>query len=783
MNNLEERISRVRRVLEAIQEHRLLSPPEYITILRGPFDRPLQGFGTDPPRLTSLHELLDENWLSETILDARIALLSDELNRTTPNLIRILNCSFLTDLSNSFHERRISRMLSRVREELIVDQPMLIAFIMNKNGNHWAPTVTALTIRLVMQGDSYGYPDEPQLLEMMQWWLQDVVRQDGEWTERNLHVLQQASDSGSCGLAAVSAVANIARIYENTWNGPSDAPRSRSWTNTTSFAVRCEWIQLILRRHLLTLESQPVRAIHLYIQIRALTSGSQIPMQKDIDSDAEMSDLEIFVQPPRSQSPPPTPPPASPSPTESSLGSPSPPASNLPGTTLTQFSPTVPISESGSPKKDRDAPLDPTRPQVGMVFDTRCEAIHFVLEYERWRGYRYRKGEEKTLAEKNTRIHKPCRRRLRILCSSSRHPFQRRKDDIDPSDFRKSKSMRTECPCRVNVTHGADGFFRLTHVQLTHNHPAHISDELPAPRPPSEEQTRFVLSLVPITTLTRRDVKMLLDTRYPDHSLTPSQVSNLMNRQKKVVRNGVDDIGGDMQALLALLLQKKQEDKRWVVHIEVDEVTHRFRRAFWQSPDQYEAGDRWGDVIINDVALMRNQYNVPLNTWVIVNHRNKTQVIAYALHTTETIEDHQWALRILLTSLKPRIDRVYVSDFDLALDHVVATFGIYHILCLHHLSGNIAKNLAPALGVLFQPFLTRFWQTYYSVSPAAFEVEMDSPSCRLSPQPRLSREGAGTNEGTLGMGLDGDSIHVWRSYLWTCGEREPCEQDVRKHQV
>jgi hypothetical protein len=61
-----------------------------------------------------------------------------------------------------------------------------------------------------------------------------------------------------------------------------------------------------------------------------------------------------------------------------------------------------------------------------------------------------------------------------------------------------------------------------------------------------------------------------------------------------------------MQALLVLLTQKKQEDKDWVVHIEVDEITHRFRRAFWQSPSQRAIGCHWGDVVINDVALMRN---------------------------------------------------------------------------------------------------------------------------------------------------------------------------------
>ena len=210
MINFEERVRRVRPVLKVIREHRLLSIPDYITILRGRFDYPLQGFGTDPPRLASLHELLDENWLSETILDARTTLLSDELNRTTPNLIRILDCAFLMDLSNSFRDLHVSSTLCRIREELLVDPPFLIAFIINKNGNHWAPTVTSLNLRLVLQGDSYGYPDEPQLLEMIRWWLQDVVPEDGEWVEQNLVVPQQSLDSGSCGLAAVSAVANLA---------------------------------------------------------------------------------------------------------------------------------------------------------------------------------------------------------------------------------------------------------------------------------------------------------------------------------------------------------------------------------------------------------------------------------------------------------------------------------------------------------------------------------------------------------------------------------------------
>jgi hypothetical protein len=234
-----------------------------------------------------------------------------------------------------------------------------------------------------------------------------------------------------------------------------------------------------------------------------------------------------------------------------------------------------------------------------------------------------------------------------------------------------------------------------------------------------------VKELAPISNLTRRDVRVLLNAHFPEHPLTLAQVSNLINLQKRVARDEVNDNGGDMVSMVGFLMKRKQEDERWVVHVEVDEATNRFRRVFWQSPAQVERMERYDDVIINDIALMRNKYNVPLNTWVIINHLNKTQTIAYALHTTETIEDHEWVLRILFSSLRPNVNRVYVSDFDLALDHVVASFGVRHILCLHHLSGNIAKNLAPVLGVLFQPFLTRFWQVYYSISPASFDARWE----------------------------------------------------------
>jgi hypothetical protein len=157
--------------------------------------------------------------------------------------------------------------------------------------------------------------------------------------------------------------------------------------------------------------------------------------------------------------------------------------------------------------------------------------------------------------------------------------------------------------------------------------------------------------------------------------------------------------------------------------VEVDEETNEFLRLFVMSPKMQEDAARFDDVIINDITLMRNKYNVPLNVWVAIDHQFKTRVIAYALHTSESAEDHKWAVDHLFDVLPRRPSRVYFSDADLAVENVMSQYDVWHGMCLHHLRGNLAKNLTTVLGPLFQPFLHAFWQVYYAVSPNAFDVK------------------------------------------------------------
>ena len=126
--------------------------------------------------------------------------------------------------------------------------------------------------------------------------------------------------------------------------------------------------------------------------------------------------------------------------------------------------------------------------------------------------------------------------------------------------------------------------YHLSSADLYHNHPAFFDDHLPKYKPSSDKQKSFICELTPLSSLGRRDVQVLMKVRFPDHPLSLSQISNMLDQTKQETRNHVENLGDDMVSTVALLIRLKGEDERWVVHVEADMETQRFRCVFWMSP-------------------------------------------------------------------------------------------------------------------------------------------------------------------------------------------------------
>ena len=316
---------------------------------------------------------------------------------------------------------------------------------------------------------------------------------------------------------------------------------------------------------------------------------------------------------------------------------------------------------------------------------------------------------------------------LRLRCSSSSVRKAKHNVRIDPADHRQGKTKRCSCLARVNVRLSAEtGLYHFADIDLTHNHPAPLNDHLPDYRQPSERQKELVQDLASIKSLGRAEIWALLAAQFPDHQLSLRQVTNLLDNARRKTRQSVKNLGGDFVAIVEKLTKLKDADHRWVVAFEVDENTRRFKHLFWMSPGQVSLAQRFSDIIINDIAMLRNQYGAPLNVFVVIDQFFATRNIAYALHTSETAEEHTWALDNLFSNLPPCLERRWFSDadkgLDLALSKRTQEEVFFHGRCLNHLDGNVVKNLAPVLGPAFQSFREAFWSVYYSISPAALEI-------------------------------------------------------------
>jgi hypothetical protein len=98
----------------------------------------------------------------------------------------------------------------------------------------------------------------------------------------------------------------------------------------------------------------------------------------------------------------------------------------------------------------------------------------------------------------------------------------------------------------------------------------------------------------------------------------------------------------------------------------------------------------------------------------------KTCNLGYAVLTSETTQDHQWAIGQFFSTLPPCPSHVFFSDGDIAVRSAVSEHDVWHGQCLKHINENLKKNLVPMLGPLMQPFLNAFWLVYYAVSPTTF---------------------------------------------------------------
>lgn len=294
-----------------------------------------------------------------------------------------------------------------------------------------------------------------------------------------------------------------------------------------------------------------------------------------------------------------------------------------------------------------------------------------------------------------------------------------------PGDRRDSKTKKTNCPVYYNLCYSRDTddwyIARGPKEAHAHNHKPYDIDHVP--RPASLQQKRLVENLTNASaTLTSGQLGDVVNSQFPGQKLRPKQVSNLLQSLKLSSREQEISAGSDAAALVRELEKLKDEDPRWKYHMKLSEDgNNQLLAVFWQDPGMVELARQYGDIIINDIAALHNNKHMPLNIFTAIDNFYQNRNVAYCIQISESSEYHRWALQCLFESMLQPPD-VFMSDLDTGLSSVLKNEypNIFHLLCLHHISGNFARNLSSKLGAEFRPFLRDFWSTHHAESEDRF---------------------------------------------------------------
>jgi len=188
---------------------------------------------------------------------------------------------------------------------------------------------------------------------------------------------------------------------------------------------------------------------------------------------------------------------------------------------------------------------------------------------------------------------------VRLDCDRGRK-YQKFEHD-DPHKRRDTQSKKIECPFHINIrapkTLGGD--WHITTIATSkHNHkPRGKEDILHFGREALQltKEQEEIIHRSGIANVGLKKTLAMLRQIDPHKFFVPKMISNRL--QKAKATNGAHgNILSDAAQLLIMLTEKKNEDDRWVVEFECQEVNGKteLKKLFWMSPEQRICYDRCG---------------------------------------------------------------------------------------------------------------------------------------------------------------------------------------------
>jgi len=336
-------------------------------------------------------------------------------------------------------------------------------------------------------------------------------------------------------------------------------------------------------------------------------------------------------------------------------------------------------------------------------------AIHFCMEYGRFRGFTVRKK----------RSEKDSNGNLRYRCLDCEFSGSGLKEN-NHINRRNKGSKKTKCPWIINLSHSiSHSCVRVTKFVDNHNHQlladtALFSTEF---RLLSDNMKQDIEYYVNCGVSDLPTIRALLEPKYQNQFMLSQDLSNYIQK----VKREKSDKYNDSARLLENLLAQQQDDPLMLVIPRIDPISLRLSGIFWMTSKQQLLFSKYNDVILHDNTALTNRYKWSLSLFIVVDCNNKTCLLAQAFVQDETECSYIWLIQCLKrTSITPC---VIITDADPAMLNATKQElpDTFHIHCIFHIAQNLPKKLKAVLGKDYLIFINDFYKARNSITVEIFE--------------------------------------------------------------
>ncbi|TYG64640.1 hypothetical protein ES288_D06G124100v1 [Gossypium darwinii] len=338
--------------------------------------------------------------------------------------------------------------------------------------------------------------------------------------------------------------------------------------------------------------------------------------------------------------------------------------------------------ETGSKHSKKEPPL----PTIGLEFDSFDEAYDFYNIYAKEQGFGIR------VSNSWFRTKKKERYRAKLSCSSA--GFKKKSEANNPRP-----ETRTGCPAMVVIRLVDSKRWRIVEVELEHNHQV------------SPQIKRFYKSHKKMILAARK-------ARLPTEPVTEIHTIKLYRTAAMdAVSNGFSNVSeregihqpdhskhlelkeGDAYAVYNFFCRMKLTNPNFFYLMDFDDDGP-LKNVFWADARSRAAYGYFSDTVAIDTTCLTNKYELPLISFVGVNHHGQSVLLGCGFLGHKSVEYFVWIFRAWLKCMLGHQPQVIVTDQCKSLQIAVSEVfpKARHCFCLWYIMQRVPEKLGGLRG-------------------------------------------------------------------------------------